>query len=211
MSPQGVYDFIIYCAPRVGAHMLASMLNSHPEVACEGEVHLPNDPDTKRAKKKAKLPGVKLVGAIVHYRFEKVWAPLVIHLTRDPANLALSQARMKEVRKYSGASDTKYAGFKMHQEIGSKAPSNSLIKVGPHLAKAIKQRARMQMDHAAYLLRSKVAAGELKGILDLTYEGITGNQSVEVMPEAVAKKVLGFLGLGYSELRTCYRKGSLVY
>ncbi|NES73345.1 MAG: sulfotransferase, partial [Okeania sp. SIO2D1] len=30
--------FIITCAPRTGSTMLRMMLNSHPEIACHGEV-----------------------------------------------------------------------------------------------------------------------------------------------------------------------------
>jgi len=35
-----MYDFIILSLPRSGSHMLASALDSHPEISCEGEYEM---------------------------------------------------------------------------------------------------------------------------------------------------------------------------
>lgn len=82
------YNFLILTAQRSGSHMLGSALNSHPNISCGGELGRSDDV--------IKPSEGEVKGAILMYRhwdlFEvEFTARKVIHLVRDPYNIALSR------------------------------------------------------------------------------------------------------------------------
>ena len=80
-------DFIILTVPRSGSHMLASALDSHPDICCIGEV------GKRPLYDWLGTSGGEIKGGIVDVpcRWQITPEHKVICLTRDPAEIARSK------------------------------------------------------------------------------------------------------------------------
>ena len=55
--PDGTFDFVILALGRSGSHMLASALDSHPDIQCAAEIYAPNQRYPWLGIKKKKIRG----------------------------------------------------------------------------------------------------------------------------------------------------------
>jgi len=184
------YDFLVLAAKRSGSHMLATMLNSHPEIACEGEYGNENDTVTIHASDTGKR------GCLIHYRqLELVKAPKYIHLVRYPIDCAISQAR-----SYARQTQPEYAEYAAHYVKGEE-PRNHEIEPSHSVVSARLRDLSRQLIIARNFFDGK-------DVLKVHYEGITGNRSVEEMPERMAKRICSFLDVWYHPMKTHFIKGT---
>jgi len=174
------YDFVIFSKGRSGTHMLASFLNSHPMISCEGEF--------EKFDLKVQIKSRCLMhGAIFMYNVQQFAElgprPKVIHLTRDPKTNALSFARQQKRLNLRRAGETDLPGAEF------KIPSIVHIR----LADALR---RQQDVMRKVLIRCRYRMAEV------TYEEITEGGEATVMPEAVGRRLCRFLGVTYHPM-TC--------
>lgn len=172
------YDFVIHAKGRSGTHMLASFLNSHPDISCEGEYN-------KQDKKINPKPRAKVHGAIFMYNVPAFsWLrprPKVIHLLRNPEINAVSFIRQQKRLQMRRAGTTE----------GMPGPEFTLppdkLKI-----EADKIR-RQQREHKRKVER-------LHKSIELNYEDMAIDGKAEVMPEDIGKKICLFLGVPYVKM-----------
>lgn len=171
------FDFVIFTPGRAGSHLLASLLNSHPDIACEGEFGRPDtliDP--------ADLSG-SVRGCILSFAQRNIlikWNPgKVIYMTRSPVLGAESYA--KNVVRYKA----RKAGEEYDPE--------------PHITgnERLSTIRKLKSFH-------KVSRKILKVFnhLEVSYEELTDNVNISVMPSVMSDRVCDFLGVQRKELTT---------
>ena len=186
------YDFLLLAGKRTGSHMLASMLNSHPYLSCEGEFGNENDTVTIHARE----DGIQ--GCIIHYRqLRKVQAPKHIHLIRDPLLNAISLART--VARQSGSRFSEYAA---HYVKGDEPRNQEIIPDQAVIVARVKNIERQRAKARAWFEKTG------KNLLEVSYEDITGGRSVEVMPWKTGREICQFLGIPYRRMTTHFIKGT---
>ena len=185
------FDFLILTTQRSGSHMLASTLNSHPDISCEGEV----------GREDAVIvasPG-SISGAILMYsgwrtfgkRFE---ASKIIHLTRNPANTAKSRLANSQDKK-KGKS-----------------------RLGAHFFEAVdrevtiseKRAGEVEADIRSSINRMRLAIDDIPHI-EVSYEDLTGDASVTEIAVDVSRRLTSFLEVSHAKLTTTLVKPNTVY
>lgn len=184
-------DFAIVCHQRSGSHMLATALNSHPEVCCQGELlQTIKTPHKVYAPRPIVPHGVS--GAILMYGHWKLTTQLglnpkkCIHLLRDPIRTAIS------VAKNLADEQTRGPEHRPHFPRGSK--HRQMVEFDatavPELAARIAER---QQRFAVFLAD--------RTVLEIRYEDLTGEKDVEVLPEQASSRILEFLGVIRTDVR----------
>lgn len=174
------FDFIIVCSQRSGSHMLASALNSHPNISCSGELLIsdtlitPSDGECK--------------GAILMYNrwaaFETQYtANKLIHLVRDPESVAYSRMANSQDKKKLRAKHRAHFTENIDRKFDIR-PSK-LRNLKAHTKTLInKMRKKLSdLDH-----------------IEVSYEELTDNLSVTEINRASANRLTKFLGVPEMDL-----------
>lgn len=175
------YEFLIFTAGRAGSHLLATLLNSHPDIACEGEFSKVDsiiDPD--------ELSG-SLSGCILPFtnremlgRFKK---SKVIHMVRDPDTGA--ESYLQNVIRYR------------LRKAGQEIPLNPDVTAVQIQAWAM--RLREIQRESRRLMNGRT-------LLEITYDELTGGENIDTMPTEISDRVCDFLGVAQRTLTTEMRK-----
>lgn len=179
------YDFLIFTAGRAGSHLLATLLNSHPDVACEGEFgkqdSLIDDEGLSGWLTGCILPFTNR-DSLSHYKKAKV-----IHMLRDPESGA--ESYLQNIIRY-----------KM-RKAGQEIPLNPDVTA-------------VQIESWAMRLREiqKVSRRLINGRkqMELTYEELTEGENIEAMPIEIRDRVCDFLEIDHHHLTTHIRKRDFV-
>ena len=184
-------DFVLITHQRSGSHLLMDLLDSHPEVKMYGEV--------VRSGTEPKRVAGKKTGAIVHY---KQWerarkkidlsATQVVHLKRDPTEVATSVVRNKIDSRTRG--DRHQANYRA----GDERPYHG--EVDPDEVESWRAKVdRLQREFTEFLSDHDVYT--------VTYEELTGGVEITEAPARVIRPLLRFLGIEYdSSLQTVLLK-----
>lgn len=179
----------IVCVQRSGSHMLASALDSHPLVGSYGEfigrthpVPFPTDP--------------VVVGIIMYDQWDAALAAgvaieRVIHLVRDPRQTAASSLRNRQSRATNGPA------HRAHTKQGQPLPP--ILPIDLHAVDRLAADRAQQQVAFRQCLRDR-------DVLEVHYEALTGNRSISALPDAESRRLLDWLGLPFTRLRTCYVK-----
>lgn len=189
------YDFVIVCNQRSGSHLLASLLDSHPDIECDGEIGSLNDPLFK-----VEPDGEKLRGGIVMYqrlgRIKDIRPKSIIHLVRDPLATATSEVTNSISRKLNRKSHRAHR-FKDEDPIETAHISPKPETVKRKVAHIIKMRNRL----VRAIQKKKLHA------LEIHYEDLTqGGTSISKCPQGITIQLCKFLGLREHPLTTGFRK-----
>lgn len=177
-------DYIILCHQRSGSHLLCTLLNSHPDIACLGE--------SSEKMPELTLSEGKVVGKIIMYnragRIKRFTGVKIIHLIRDPLTTARSHW-VNCTRKF--LPHTK-------QDVTYQIELDS---------KEIEKRAR-GIDRVQKQFRNKI-----QGLphIEISYEAMTGGKSVSEINESLERYILSFLGVPYHKLYTELKKPKWIF
>lgn len=177
-------DYIILCHQRSGSHLLCTLINSHPDIACIGETN-EKMPELYNAKGKivGKIEMYNRVKDITKYKNVKI-----IHLIRNPYDTARSD----------WINCTKK--FPAHV----KEKSSFEIKLNK---KEIEKRAiGIEEMHNKF----KNLIKNLNHI-EIHYDDLSKNKSVSEINESIEYKILDFLNVSYSKLSTNLKKPKWIY
>jgi len=173
-------NFIILAHQRTGTHLLATALNSHPNIYCTGET---------REAPSENMNNISAVGRIIMYnqlygQFDETKKSKIIHLTRNPRDTAMSNI--------ANLGDAVFPSHKAHFYKKEKPRYCSIDKC--HIDKKTEEI-------GGYMVSVRKA---LKSInhLEITYEELTNGKSIKKLPKKPAKKILDFLGVKYKTLTT---------
>lgn len=171
--------------------MLASALNSHPDISCEGEVGREDDVITASTG--------TISGAILMYnrwrtfgkRFE---ACKIVHLTRNPVNTAKS--------RLANSQDSK-RGANRH---------------GAHFFEATdrefsiseKRAGEVEASIRSDIKRMRIAIADIPHV-EVSYEELTGDTSVTEIAAGVSGRLIDFLGASPAKLSTNLVKPTTIY
>jgi len=187
---------IILSTQRSGTHLLESFLKKHPQVNGMGEMYLRY---RRHGELSTNVAG-KVNIAILMYSempiflklYEEDHAELdckIIHLLRDPQNIALSRAQMEADKKQAGAAYQAH----YHKSDLETVNSNSVPK-----ARGIANLADLPQRVKEIVEEQQLYIDLLKPVehLQLYYEEfVKDDQNVEELDEQVQKKLFSFLGL----------------
>jgi hypothetical protein len=202
-------DAIILSHARSGTHFLLSSLASHPAIHGRGEFILRYQRWRQDGNVEIISPdGVGLFSnlanrfniGIVMYpcveAFENLCGPLhdcqIIHLLRNPADVAISLVQMEADRAKLGSS------FRAHSRITEPPPVHFEID----FEAVAMQKERIGKVQEIFSRR----LASCSKVLSISYEEITNNRQVNLVDEAIAARILSFLRLAYSPLSTTLRK-----
>jgi glycosyltransferase involved in cell wall biosynthesis/cytochrome c556 len=195
-------DFAIVCHVRSGSHLLATAINSHPEIHCQGELlHVLTEPHKAYAAVCDIATGV-VNGAIIMYEQWELLRALsiipskIIHLTRDARQTALSFIRNNEHLSAYGARHNPHAWRNACEPLE--------MRDYPVDEKQLAERTALvrQSQHASssFLPKSR---------LEVTYEELCGNHDVDTIEQTAADRIVEFLGVsGGKKMITPLRKTS---
>lgn len=170
-------DFVIFTPGRAGSHLLATLLNSHPDIACEGEFGRPDsliDPEN--------LSG-NLHGCILSFAQRNIlleWNPArVIYMTRSSEGGADSYAKnlIRYKARKAGEAYEHSPTVTDNQRVSTVRTLDSIHFVSRNLLKTF-------------------------NYLEISYEELTDNKNISVMPSVVSDRVCDFLGVQRKELTT---------
>jgi len=188
---------IIVGHPRSGTHLLEECLASHPKIHKRSECvlryrqWLEGENLSKTISRKYifnNLPRSVNI-AIVMYKelplLETLCGPLagfkLIHLLRDPADVARSCAQWK-------ANKAKYGEkARAHYKITETPPPNAKFSAAS-VRTLTRQVKKLQDQHAALFAQHPAT-------LTVHYEEFTGSREVNQLPDAFSRKILKFIGL----------------
>ena len=178
-------DFAIVCHQRSGSHLLATALNSHPDIDCQGELlQLIKTPAKSYAPVAAKT-SAKLRGAIIMYNQLRIAAELglmpgkIIHLLRNPAETARSIV-------LNAASNAIQGDHSPHSLRAKPAFRSADLVADPDEILRYEDEVRTRQDEQ---LRSLPTPR-----LDIWYDDICGGRDVESLEASAAERILNFLG-----------------
>lgn len=179
-------DFAIVCIQRSGSHMLSSALGRHPCLASHGEF----GPFVKSGRAYVRQPGRLNFMIVMYNQIEDALAlgvdiralPL-IHLTRGLRAVAVSNLRIARSREMLGAAHR--AHFHREAEIPvpfSYRPGEDEIAtwIEQHrpLVRSVRNVVAKHADHCT-----------------VDYAEVTGNASIDRLPDGVSQRVCAFLGV----------------
>lgn len=169
-------DFYILALPRSGSHMLASALDSHPDICCAGEIW--------RSKPLYDWLGSaagRICGAIATFGpggFELPSTAKIICLTRNTPD------RVKSYKNRDG----------LHWMEPTVLPAKEVVLDEATLA------AREQYAKDLLLFAEK----SQRIVLD--YDEITGGKDIREIPEAIGRQLCDFLGVEYHAMTPRFYK-----
>lgn len=194
-----IYHFVIICHPRSGSHLLASFLDSHPGIECDGEIGQKTDGLRKLEPDDLKLRGgIVMDGRLGRLSSIQPVPRQFIHLVRDPKSNARSELLNAATGKAIGKKHHRAHRFDGEEPIIPTAPEPDLETIlhRVHDIRVLHDRIRQWLDVQAVPR------------LTITYEELSSNgQNVARCPRAAAQLLCGFLGVRYHDLFTNYRKG----
>jgi hypothetical protein len=193
-------DFAIVCHQRSGSHFLATAINSHPEVHCQGELlQLLIEPDKAYAAVCHVATGT-VNGAIIMYdqwimaNVLGIVPPKVIHLLRDPRRTALSV-----IRNEASSRDPWYDPHRYRHVPGIPAARE------PSIGAAGLAAWTAYIQHQQNEFHRSLPASRLQ----VTYEELCGDRDVHAIDPGVANQIVDFLGVSRRDhLVTLLRKTS---
>lgn len=196
--------FTILAAQRSGTHLLATLLDSHPELRCYEEVLLRSlayDERNKELGERHPLLMKEHEGGIVMYNHfvaadedtkNKIVSGKIIHLTRDMDNILRSLYGIYHKDKFNTQSF-----YKEEKEIFVPEP--------PKHWKGKQKKNINEMKERAF---ERIPDG--KNRLEVTYKWLTGGESITELPKEKAKVLCEFLGVKSHKLTTDFRKPKYV-
>jgi hypothetical protein len=171
------FDFVIFTPGRAGSHLLASLLNSHPDIACEGEfgrVDSLINPDD--------LYG-SVHGCILSFSQRNLllkWNPMrVIYMTRSPEGGADSYA--KNIIRYKA------------RKVGNAYEFDPFVTDEERLSTIRK----LECIHFASRNLLKTF-----NYLEISYEELTDNKNICWVITSIRDRVCDFLGVKRRDLYT---------
>ena len=172
-------DFVIFTLPKSGSHMLASALDSHPDINCGGEVF------RKRPLYDWLGSGAGIKGGIVNLFKSGIITDKhkVIVLTRDALGVAKSGTSALSTGELHA----------MDANTTKKQMRISSVSKGTQ-------------DRCNRLL---VEARKHKDVFQVSYEEMTCNKNIDVIPTEISYKICDFLGVKRAELRPVFKKPAL--
>jgi hypothetical protein len=207
---------VILSHQRSGTHFLESSLEVHPNITTRGEFILryqrmqragvahpererfEDNPYRFRNRPDHVNVGIVMYNQLAH--FEQFCGPLtkckVLHLIRNPLQIALSLRQMEVDRQLMGNK------FRAHYDTTDEIQLPGIAPDAVGLDEQVARIAAWQAEHVALL------AGHPDN-LAITYEEMTQDQQVNRMADDVAAKLLDFLQLAYHLLETRLVKTSL--
>jgi hypothetical protein len=205
-------EVLILSYPRSGTHFLQSSLASHPKIHGRGECIMrfkrlisqqpkqeqsQNLPDPFIFTNKPNHLNVAiLMYKLVDFATDEFGCSLtdfkIIHLIRNPKQVAYSNAQAGANRKSLGAK------FKAHYRLHECLPPNSPISL-QMVDKIEKEVILLQKKYSKKL-------GSHPNVLTIDYETLTSGRQVNKISKEYASLLLNFLGLNYAPLRNSLRK-----
>ncbi len=175
------YDFVILAKGRSGTHMLASFLNSHSMITCEGE-YRKFDLKIPKIETRGQVHGSILMYNVPYFALFRP-RPKVIHLIRDPLNNALSfvrQQRRLNMRR-AGVAEEALPG------VDFVLPFDLLARLGRRLeTQQLQVRAELNEHYES---------------IEVSYDEITQGVAVRTMPEDISRLLCVFLGVPHAILQ----------
>ena len=179
-------DFSIVSHVRSGSHLLATAMNSHPQICCQGELlQVLMEPHKSYAPIVAIADGTINGGIIMYEHWHLAQAlGLVgsksIHLTRNPGNVALSYIRNNEHLRMYGA------------------------RHNPHVwrnSSAVAAMRHFPVDEALLVERTKQVENAQKkfrmlvppAAIEVTYEELCSDRDVHSLDQTAANRISEFL------------------
>lgn len=184
------YDYIIYCRPRSGSHLLATLLNSHPDIACFGET-------CDEGLEELRNTRGKIEGAIYFYHQERNLSKerKIIHLTRKPIDIATSEYIFNFTDRKKEDSPFRPENLYKERKIKQSLDSNFIAKKAEQISNiTIAEKEKMK---------------NMSNVLEISYEEMTDNQNIEILKQNIADKILDFLGVEKRQLSTKLIKAEL--
>jgi len=173
--------FIILAHQRTGTHLLATALNSHPDIVCLGE-----EGEEIDIKKGASVRGKIVMYNQLHGKFEDNFGLRIIHLLRDPRDTAISDIlndRDKAENENHDAHYYKKEPIKYHNiEKGFLQYKTDIIN--------------------RYMWEVQKALPQSIPTIEVRYEELTKGKEVRRIPKKPAERILHFLGVKYRTLTT---------
>lgn len=204
--PFDMPDVLIISYPRSGTHFLESALKSHPQIRGRGECflryfrHFSGDTLVKHHDSDlfTNVPtrvnlGILMYGLVDYARINigEISNQRIVHLLRDPISVAKSEVQKRANRLHYGV-------YSSHYRIGSPPPPNRPIAMTDVLS--IAELVNAEQLHYRDRLRC------YPKVLTITYEELTNNLQTFVIPDDISYRILDFLGIERSQLRTHYLK-----
>jgi hypothetical protein len=194
-------DFSIVSHVRSGSHLLATAMNSHPQICCQGELlQLLMEPHKPYAPVSELATGT-VNGAIIMYEHWHLAAALgliprkLIHLTRNPRKTALSFIRNNEHLKMHGAQHNPHAW----------RVSSGLLEMRdyPVDEELLVQRIA-QVEDAQQRFRRLLPSPAI----EVTYEELCSDLDVHSIDQKAANRISGFLQVRSEKMITPLQKTS---
>lgn len=193
-------DFAIVCHQRSGSHLLATALNSHPDICCQGELLQVFKSPMKRYAPKPVWP-TGIAGAIMMYSHWKLVRQLgiapqkFIHLLRSPEATAISVARNR--------ADSLHRGPDHRPHATRDSPVMHVTNFDASLASEVIPQIEAQQQRFSVLLSDCA-------MIEIRYEDLTNGQDIVHLPSGIAAELLSFLGARVDvALKPTVRKTSL--
>lgn len=201
-------EVIILSTQRSGTHLLQSMLGCHSLVQTRGEFILDYrrkraagilepelDPAAIAGFRYRRRPGFVNLGIVMYGQiaeFERWCGSLlsckIVHLIRDPLQVAKSRLQMKRDREVLGDK------FRAHYHAHHTATLPPVYTDPDEVALA--EQIRISQTHHLKLLEGN------PNVLTLSYEEICNNKQVSHLDAALGQRLFSFLGLDAEDVRT---------
>ena len=186
-----LYDFVIVCHQRSGSHLLASFIDSHPQLCCLDEqgLHLYNNSPCKDWDSRGRI----FMYQHFMWRMDGLMrVPKFIHLTRNTRDQAYSCVRNEALLKQ-----------------GIKVESRAFRFNGDRPQPAVQEFIAPERAMKGRIVQIKKQRKKMKeqlqdsDVLEINYREMTdGSKSVSVMPRLPANRICRFLGVDLAELST---------
>jgi Sulfotransferase family len=180
-------DFAIVCHQRTGSHLLATALDSHPEIHCQGELlQLLLEPHKLYASVCQVATGAKN-GAIIMYNQWEIALALglvprkIIHLQRNPRRTAYSCIRNE-----------------LHLSLhGPRHRPHALRASGAQDARDYPVDEKQLSDWERLIARAQQEFGRVlpADCLDISYEELCLDRDVQQLEPAPVRRLIDFLGV----------------
>lgn len=187
-------DFLILATQRSGSHMLASALNSHPDISCQGEI--------ARKDEVIEASEGNVTGAILMYnnwrafgrRFE---AGKIIHLVRDAKSTSWSRLANSIDKKLEKQDHRAHFREKVERS----------FEINAKRAREVEAAISAEVNR----MRAKLKETGIRR-MEVKYEELTcGGLSVSRIDPIVSRCLTSFLGVDPAELSTDLVKPDTTY
>lgn len=196
--------FTLLAGQRSGTHLLATLLDSHPDLRCYEEVLLRTLAyDERNAALGEKHPLLMKghEGGIVMYNHfvaadedtkDRIVENKIIHLTRNLDNMVYSLYGINHKDKFNVKSF-----YKKEKEIFVPKPPERWVENKKEDIRTMRRKAFKRIP-------------DDKNVFTISYEKLTGNESIEGISKEKATPVCEFLGVKPYKLTTEFRKPKYV-